>query len=85
MHNHLENYEDVYHRNFSELDEGLESLMEKMVILTHLYSREFQLFTAYGQADTLKASLWGGRFSDQDSDLAAMFNKANEPYREELQ
>ena len=44
----MPDFEDIYKRDFSELDEGLDTLMEKMVILTHLYSREFQMFMTYG-------------------------------------
>jgi hypothetical protein len=37
----LPDFEDIYKREFTDLDEGIDSLLEKMAILTHLYSREF--------------------------------------------
>jgi len=52
--------------------------------LTHLFSREFQLFLGYGQSEALKNDLWGGRFSNLPIDLKAKFDEFNQPYRQSL-
>jgi len=49
-----------------EIGETLEEQIEKMVILTHLFSRDFQLFLDYGHSKDLKDHLWKGRFADDN-------------------
>ena len=59
----LPDFEDVYSRDFSELDEGLDVLLKKLAILTHIFSRDFQLFVEYGRSEDLLESMWDGRFA----------------------
>lgn len=76
-------FDEIYTREYSNLD-ALEQMVEKLVILTHIYSREFQIYVDKGHGKTLLEQLWNGHFKDEEVDLANLFEKVNQPYRQKL-
>ena len=48
----LPDFENVYHKNFT-IEDTLETMVEKLSILTHIYSREFQKYVERGHSKDL--------------------------------
>jgi hypothetical protein len=78
--------EDIY-KNKDAVEDDLETMLEKLAILTHIYDREFQLQVNHGHGATLLRRLWAGKFADDINDtnlVAQVFERVNQPYRQKL-
>lgn len=46
----LSNFDDIFERDFSDMEGPLDEYLEKLCILNHLFSREFELYMHYGHS-----------------------------------
>jgi hypothetical protein len=60
-------------------------MMEKLVILTHIYDREFQSQLNHGHAQELLTHMFQGRYASHAPMATSIFQQVNQPYREVLQ
>lgn len=81
----------IYTRDYDLDGSSLEEYVEKLAILTHIFSREFQCFamtnTDEHKPSELLDTMWNGAFANHDlseADLAQLFERVNAPYREKL-
>ena len=55
----LRDIDEVMPREFEDMtDSSLEEMVEKMAIITHLFSREFELYKNYNQGANVLKSMW---------------------------
>ena len=59
-------------------------MIEKLVILTHMFSRECQQFMNYGLGDELMSHMWNGHFRSEGNNVANDFARVNQAYRDKL-
>ena len=52
--------DEIYRREYEVGADELRELVEKMVILTHMYSREFQIGVMSGFGADLFSEMWNG-------------------------
>lgn len=72
-------FEEIFKRKYDP-NLNFEELLEKMVILTHIVSREFQLYIDHGNCETFLEEMWNGQFK-HESNLEERFYQKNLPYR----
>ena len=82
--------DSIYSREYDLDGSSLEEQLEKLAILTHIYSREFQTFTMTNQdqnkSSELLKNLWHGAYAKghSEADLFSMVERVNAPYRDKL-
>ena len=80
----VRDFDDIYKREYDLSNCSFEEMVEKLVILTHMFSTEPQMYVNHGSDAELIENLWNGHFSDKSEQFASAFRAANQPYRERL-
>ena len=61
----MKDFDVIYRRDYDLANSSFEEIVEKLVILTHMYSPELQMFINHGSDIELIEHLWNGRFVDK--------------------
>ena len=65
MDTNIREFDEIYLRKFDHLDENVDTMIEKMAILTHIFNREFQMYLECNQEQNLMSKFWNGKYADE--------------------
>ncbi|CDW83616.1 UNKNOWN [Stylonychia lemnae] len=81
-------FDEIYSREFGPQNKPpLDEILEKLAILTHIFSREAQLYIQNGQQQSLFDQLFNGIYAEEikERNIQQEFTQINMPYRLRLQ
>ena len=73
----LKEFDEIFRQGQFEKKESVEDLMTKVSLLTHMFSREFQMYIHYNHGDELMKQLWNGVYYDEDVDYEELYLECN--------
>ena len=59
----LRDFDEIYARKFNLEDAEFDTMIEKLAILTHMFSLEFSHFLKSGNTEVME-HMWDGRYSE---------------------
>ena len=80
----IREFDSIFTRSFELENQNFDEMIEKIVILTHMFSTEFQKYMDCGQGPELMEHMWNGHFIQEDGNVANAFENANQSYRQQL-
>ena len=81
----IREFDEIYNRKFDIEETKFETMMEKVVILSHMFSLEFQKFVKSGNGGEILEHMWDGHYSDHCDNIYSAFARINQPYKDQLQ